>query len=106
MKYDIVFLYYFIDEFCKLYKKWESSKLISCAPVSKGRQPSLSLSELLTIMVCYHLSGYKCFKYFYLYDICGKHKDKFPNLISYSRYVQLNAEASLTIIYAFSYANW
>lgn len=89
MKYDIVFLYYFIDEFCKIYKKWESSKLISCTRSPKGRQPSLSLSELLTIIVCYHLSGYKCFKYFYLYDICGKHKDKFPNLVSYSRYVQL-----------------
>lgn len=89
MKYDILFLFYFIDEFCKIYEKWESVKLISNPSVQKRRQPSLSVSELLTIMVCYHLSGYKCFKYFYLYDICGKHRDKFKKLPSYNRYVQL-----------------
>lgn len=89
MKYDILFLYYFIDEFCKVYEKWESAKLISESTGQKRRQPSLSLSEMLTIMICYHLSGYKCFKYFYLYDICTRHKDKFKNLPSYSRYIQL-----------------
>jgi len=40
-------------------------------------------------MICYHLSGYKCFKYFYLYDISGRHKEKFPKLLSYNRYIQL-----------------
>jgi len=28
MKYDILFLFYFIDEFCKIYEKWESAALI------------------------------------------------------------------------------
>lgn len=89
MKYDIEFLYYCIDEFCKIYEEWERSRLISSPSKKRHRDCKLSLSELLTIMICYHLSGYKCFKYFYLYDICGKHKDKFPHLLSYNRFVQL-----------------
>ena len=101
MKYDILFLFYFIDEFCKIYKKWESAKLISSSPVQKRKQPSLSVSELLTIMVCYHLSGYKCFKYFYLYDICGKHHDKFKKLPSYNRYVQLMPRLFLQLFMLF-----
>jgi transposase len=88
MRYDIVSVYYFIDEFCKVYEDWERGRLLP-RPGKRNRPGGMSLAELLTIAVCYHLSGFKCFKYFYLYDMGIRHTDKFPGLISYSRFVQL-----------------
>jgi len=88
MRYDISVLYFFIDNFCKVYEGWESARMIP-HPGKRKRGCNMALSELLTIMIGYHLSGYKCFKYYYLYEIGIKHRDKFPKLLSYNRYVQL-----------------
>jgi hypothetical protein len=88
MRYDMVVLYYFPDEFCKVYEAWERSRLLPYSG-QRHRAGIMSLSEMLLIAVCYHLSGYECFKYFYLCDIGGLHRDKFPRLLSYSRFVQV-----------------
>lgn len=88
MRYDIVKIFYFLDEFCKVYEDWERHRLLPRMNCSK-RKPSMALSEMLTIVVCYHLSGYKCFKYYYQSDICIKHRSCFPALVSYNRFVEL-----------------
>ncbi len=49
----------------------------------------MTLSEMLTIMVLFHLSPCKNFKYFYCFHICYFHKQDFPKLLSYSRFLQL-----------------
>lgn len=49
----------------------------------------MSTSELMTIVIWFHCSGYKNFKQFYLEYVCKHLKQEFPNLISYSRFVQL-----------------
>ena len=63
MKKDITELYCFIDDFCKIYEKYEQQKLIpSCK--QRNRQCSMNLSEMLTIVVMFHTSYAKNFKYF------------------------------------------
>jgi hypothetical protein len=47
------------------------------------------LSEMLTIMVLFHVSPCKIFKYFYVVYLKQVHGKEFPNLISYNRFVQL-----------------
>jgi hypothetical protein len=88
MHYDITKIYYFVDEFTKIYEDWEKHKLLPSLK-SRKRAGKLDLSEKLTIMICYHLSGYKCFKYFYNNDILVKHKSAFRESLSYNRFVQL-----------------
>jgi hypothetical protein len=63
-----------------------------CLPVRVGqrrRVPGLASSEMLTILIFYHHSGYKCFEYYYkrcvLKDLIGH----FPQAPSYTRFVQL-----------------
>jgi Transposase DDE domain len=88
MKIDIIERYYVVDEFCTLYAMQQRS----CAlPSSKQRNRAgqMSMGEMVTIMVYFHLSGYKCFKHFYLQRICSSYKREFPRLHSYSRFVQL-----------------
>jgi Transposase DDE domain len=88
MKKDITELYSFIDDFCKIYSAYEKKKML---PSNKQRQrgSSMSLSELLTIMIMYHTSYAKNFKYFYKTCIEYIHKDDFPKALSYNRFVEL-----------------
>jgi hypothetical protein len=88
MRYDITKIYYFVDEFCKIYNDWNKHKLLPSKKL-RNRACKLTLSEMLTIMICYHLSGYKCFKYFYQSDICIKQKKSFKEIVCYARFVQL-----------------
>lgn len=49
----------------------------------------MSLDELLTIMVIYHTSYAKNFKYFYKSYIEHFYSQDFPNAVSYNRFVEL-----------------
>ena len=48
----------------------------------------MSLSEQLTIVIFYHFSGYKNFKYFYKFFV-EKRPDLFPKTLSYNRFIEL-----------------
>lgn len=88
MNYNITALFFCIDEFCKAFEEWEKHRLIDTGK-KRYRSCEMTLSELLTIMVVYHLSPCKNFKYFYLIHLAHFHKEEFPHLLSYSRFVQL-----------------
>lgn len=53
------------------------------------REPCLSPSEIMSICIYYHLTGYKCFQYYYTEFVCKQLKPYFPNLVSYDRFVSL-----------------
>ncbi len=77
-----------IDDFCQHFiPAWDQQRL-SCQERQRRRQGRLSLSESMTILIYFHQSSYRCFKHDYM-----KYRDTlqsaFPNLISYSRFVQL-----------------
>ncbi len=90
MKKDITELYSFIDDFCKIYLEYEQRKLL---PSNKQRNRccSMSLSEMLTIIIMFHTSYAKNFKFFYKSYIECMHKDDFPKALSYNRFVELMA---------------
>ncbi len=74
MTIDITALYCCLDDFCNLYDEWEGHRLIP-SQKTRHRIGKLSRSEMVFIMVLFHLSPYKHFKAFYLYGIghqCGK----------------------------------
>ncbi len=48
----------------------------------------LDFSEIITITICYHYSGYKNFKHYYCKLIKTQYHDYF-NLVSYNRFVEL-----------------
>lgn len=77
------------DDFCQvfspLYQKTQLQKSIRFR-----NTPRLSESEIMTILIFYHLSGMKCFKYYYNRIVRVLLKDEFPNLVSYNRFVELS----------------
>lgn len=88
MAIDITTLFVCLDDFCKLYEACLKEKALP-GPSTRQRSGYLTLSEMLLIEVLYHFSAYKNFKYFYLHDICDRHRDKFTKLPCYDRFITL-----------------
>nr|WP_143083559.1 hypothetical protein [Nitrosomonas communis] len=55
----------------------------------RRRRGALCLSEVMTIMVGFHLSGYRTFKHYYLNYVLKYHRPYFPGLVSCNRFVEL-----------------
>jgi hypothetical protein len=88
MAIDITALYCCLDDFCKVFEDWESHQLIP-SPTTRQRPGKLSRSEMLFIMVLFHLSPFKHFKVFYHYGIGQQHRACFGDLPHYDRFVSL-----------------
>ena len=61
------------------------------------RAGKLSVPEIMTIMILFHNSGYRCLKHFYLNEICVNLRHLFPQVISYNRFVELEKEAVMPL---------
>ena len=55
----------------------------------------MSDSEIMTILVLFHFSGYKTLKNFYLGYVCKHLTRDFPNRVSYNRFVELQEKVVL-----------
>ena len=58
-------------------------------PKKRNRKSKMSKSEVMTIMVIFHLKSHRNLKHFYLYYVSKHMDDYFPNLVSYNRFVEL-----------------
>lgn len=88
---ELVTLFYLIDEFCKDYEpQWQKS-LLDSALKQRRTVSRLSLAEILTITVYFHLSGYRMFKWYYEREIQGSGftASCFPRAVSYTRFLEL-----------------
>ena len=86
MRYDMVSLYYFIDAFCKCYEDWERHWLLP-SERQRFRTTRLSLSEMLLIVVMFPMSPCRVFKYYYTEYLGLKHRNDFPALVDYDRFL-------------------
>jgi len=87
----LVEIYVEIDDFCKtderIFKAWSKAK--------PGPAPKLTLSEVMTILVNYHHQSYKNFKSYYLEYVQKRLRTDFPDLVSYTRFIELIPRAFL-----------
>ena len=88
MAVDITTLYCCLDDFCNVFEDWEAHRLIP-SPAARQRPGKLSRSEMLFIMVLFHLSPFKHFKAFYTYGVGQQHRACFGELPHYDRFVSL-----------------
>jgi hypothetical protein len=82
-----------IDDFCQ-YLSSHAQKATKIETNTKGKKTrkkkcSMSLAEVMTIMVLFHLSHYRDFKTFYLHHVMRHMRSEFPKLVSYTRFVEL-----------------
>ncbi|MBN4067061.1 IS982 family transposase [Simkania negevensis] len=89
---DIVELFCKVDDFCKEFEPQMNAYQIDHGKSSRGPQSSLSLSEMMTIVIYFHQSDYRTFKHFYLIRVCENLNHYFPDLVSYSYFVSLMSQ--------------
>ena len=83
---SIVELFCDVDDFCQ---SWASYGLpLQLGQPKRGPQPSLVLSEIMTIMIHFHQSPYRDFKAYYLEHVLKHLRAEFPGLVSYNRFVE------------------
>ncbi len=77
---DITQIFWDVDDFCN---HWENLwQQIPQLPSTKGERRSRSkmhLSEVMTIVIAFHGSGYKTFKEFYTLHVLQSWREAFPN---------------------------
>ena len=81
-------LFCVLDDFCKEFKQ-SLDKALILDKKSKPQKSALSLSEAMTIVILFHRSGFRFFKYFYTQMVIPFWKTAFPKLLSYNRFIEI-----------------
>jgi hypothetical protein len=80
------------DEFCKNFDQTTSAFLLG---KPSKRPPVMTKSEVITISLLFHLSGFRCFKHFYIFYVQKHMTNEFPDTVSYNRFVELSQSVLL-----------
>lgn len=75
-----------VDEFCQQFFPFLEKNSIGN---KSKRPPMMSPSEIISIMILFHLSGFRCFKHFYIFYIQKHMQAEFPKTVSYNRFTEL-----------------
>lgn len=85
-----------VDDFCQQIQTQHNTALPARSG-QKVREPSLCESEIMTIVIHFHQSGYRNFKTYYQQHVQGHLQQEFPQLVSYSRFVSLMPRVLLAL---------
>lgn len=92
----LIELFIAVDDFVILFDQWLTTRALT--PTRQPtRQPELSTSEIVTILVYYHHSGYKNFQYYYQRLVEPQMRTYFPDLVSYQRFIDLLPRQVVTL---------
>ena len=58
----------------------------------------MSKPEIITIMICFHFNSYRNFQHYYMFFIKEHLADMFPHLLSYNRFLELEARVSVEMM--------
>lgn len=86
---NLVEIFYLADEFCKEFELIIRGHLIEKESGLKRRnKPSiLSNAEVITILIAFHLGGFRNIKHFYINYVQKHLTNEFSQTVSYNRFV-------------------
>jgi hypothetical protein len=86
-----------VDDFCEAFLPTLEQHLLSSGDVKRRRERSLSISEVMTILIHFHQSHYRNFKAYYCEHVQPHLRGEFPGLVSYTRFVDFIPSALLPL---------
>lgn len=98
-KSEVIKIFCLADDFCKYFNS-QLEKYLIPANINvkrRKRRAIMSESEVITILILFHMSGYRCLKHFYLNYVCEHMQEYFPNSVSYNRFVELQQSVILPL---------
>ena len=87
----------FYKVFCRMLDKYSLNTPKTAGKRSYHRAGRFSVPEIMTIMILFHNSGYRCLKHFYLNEVCVNLRHLFPQVVSYNRFVELENRLRLRL---------
>jgi hypothetical protein len=88
----IIEIFYLADNFCKEFDQAIAHYTLG-NPAKK--KPRMSNSEVITIMVIFHLGEFRNMKHFYMFHVQKHMTSEFPKTVSYNRFVELMQQVIL-----------
>lgn len=81
-------LFCHVDDFCQKFEPQWHKKLLSHGLKTRKRSRSLTLSEIVTILITFHQNHHRNFKHYYVDHVSVYWREAFPGLPSYQRFVE------------------
>lgn len=87
---DVTRIFCEVDDFCQQFERlWQQQPQLPSMLGEKRSRSRLHLSEVMTIVIAFHGSGFRTFKDFYTLCVLPHWRTAFPRLVSYNRFVEL-----------------
>ena len=94
---QIIAIFCAFDDFYNDFDRFLAKNTICDGKLRRRRKGIMSMAEVMTIIVLFHISSYRTFKDFYLKYVCKHLRDHFPDVVSYNRMVELQSRAALPL---------
>lgn len=94
---DLVTIFCEINDFCKQFEKQFEGKLLSAKKAVRNRAFRMTISEIITISMYYHFSGYHTFKDHYIKHVLAYLYKDF-RLVSYSQFIELRQHIIIPLL--------
>lgn len=97
---EITEIFYLCDDFSKEFDKSFKKHILQSDNGKKARNKpgKLSHSEVMTILISFHLGGYRNLKHYYLFYVSQHLNKEFPKLVSYNRFVELQQQVAFPLV--------
>ena len=93
----IIEIFCYIDDFNKVFINQLQTHQLTDGTRKRIKPFSLNESEVMTILIYFHLMRYRDFKHYYLFHVCNHMQNDFPELVSYNRFVELMHKSLLPL---------
>ena len=85
----LIEFFYNVDDFNNVFINELRTHKLSNGSRKRNKPCGLNESEVMTIVIYFHLMRYRDFKHYYLFHVCEYMRSEFPGLVSYNRLVEL-----------------
>lgn len=95
---ELVALFYLVDEFCTAFAPQWNKQLVESGEKQRCKPGTMTLSEILTIVIYFHMSNQRTFKKYYRDYVSVYLRTDFPRLVSYGRFVELESTVTIPLL--------
>lgn len=92
-----------VDDFCHVFMPVWEKQLLSDGRRRRQRATRISMSEIMTILIGFHMSNHRDFKNYYLGFVHRHLKQAFPDLLSYTRFLAVMPRALVPLCAYFTH---
>ncbi|MBO5848542.1 MAG: IS982 family transposase [Bacteroidales bacterium] len=94
----VIEIFYMADDFCNFFNETVKKHSIDDGKKHRNKPSRLSDSEIMTILIMFHMGGFRCLKHFYVNYICKHCSHLFPRTVSYNRFVELEKKVAVPLL--------